>query len=301
MHAGYMQLLTVRGVPVYVHWSLAIPGVAIAAIAGFHPYEAVYCVFGFVALIVAHEMGHVMVAAFCGQRIFSIAISGAGGECRYQPTLSVARSLAIVSGGLLAQAALFLATLSYLSVAGETHGAFERCMVTNFTVVNLLIFVINILPIKARSHQHTDGYLATDGYVIWQLFLHKFRGHPHPYSVSVSGGKGLVFSPVTSMLSMDELVPAHFSIGIEILNDRTTPMEFVVEVLGRRMELSRDGAIEIMLGIHNNGGVLLFLTSKQRAEKAASEISADAIRFGHTLVCRAVDRGDAKAGNAPAH
>jgi hypothetical protein len=43
---------------------------------------------------------------------------------------------------------------------------------------------------------------------------------------------GVVFPPETDLLSIAELVPSGFVHGFEILNDNTTPMQFVVDALG---------------------------------------------------------------------
>jgi ATP-dependent Clp protease adapter protein ClpS len=74
--------------------------------------------------------------------------------------------------------------------------------------------------------------------------------------------------------------------GIEILNDRTTPMEFVVTTLMTHLGLTREQAIVKMLDIHNTGGTLIKLQSAREAQRIADAVSAEARASGHSFVCR---------------
>ena len=92
----------------------------------------------------------------------------------------------------------------------------------------------------------------------------------------------------TSLKSIPEFVPPGFAQGIEILNDHSTPMEFVTSVLGSSVGLGAEDARRAMLEIHRRGGVLLATPSIAEAERIAAEITAEAVKHGHPLVCRAV-------------
>jgi len=77
---------------------------------------------------------------------------------------------------------------------------------------------------------------------------------------------------------------------VEILNDNTTQMEFVVNAVMHHIGVSRQEAVRIMLTIHTRGGILLSIPSMAEAEKAAQGITADAREHNYTLVCRAVSK-----------
>ena len=94
--------------------------------------------------------------------------------------------------------------------------------------------------------------------------------------------------PETSLLSRPEFVPPGFTHGVEILNDNATPMEFVTFVLASSMGLSLRDANRTMLEIHTRGGALLATPSLAEAERIAAQITAEAARHGHPLVCRPV-------------
>jgi ATP-dependent Clp protease adapter protein ClpS len=97
-----------------------------------------------------------------------------------------------------------------------------------------------------------------------------------------------VLPPGTSLLSLPEFLPAGFSQGIEILNDNTTKMHFVVRVLIDHLGLSPADASNAMLAIHTRGGTLLPTASVADAERIAGQITAEAAKSGYSLACRAV-------------
>jgi len=111
---------------------------------------------------------------------------------------------------------------------------------------------------------------------------------------------GAVFPPETRLLSKPGFRPDGFVCGIEVLNDQTTPMEFVVSVLSRHLEISRGEAIVKMLEIHNTGGLLIPFPSPQKARSAADAMAAEARAAGHSFVCRYADTQPALEGDTPA-
>jgi ATP-dependent Clp protease adapter protein ClpS len=97
-----------------------------------------------------------------------------------------------------------------------------------------------------------------------------------------------VLPPGTSLTSIPELVPAGFTQGIEMLNDNATPMEFVAAVLGAHLGLNREASVHTMLAIHERGGALIATSSLAEAQRIAAQITAEAIKNGHPLMCRPV-------------
>jgi ATP-dependent Clp protease adapter protein ClpS len=97
-----------------------------------------------------------------------------------------------------------------------------------------------------------------------------------------------VFPPETSLVNIPGLVPPGFACGIEILNDNTTPMEFVVYALGEHLGMSYTDSAKAMLAIHTKGGALLSTPSLAEAKRIAEAISLEAAQHSHPLICRAV-------------
>jgi ATP-dependent Clp protease adapter protein ClpS len=92
----------------------------------------------------------------------------------------------------------------------------------------------------------------------------------------------------TSLISLPDFVPPGFTHGVEILNDNATPMEFVTSVLVSYFGLSPEDSNRTMLQIHRQGGALLPTSSLAEAQQIAEQITAEAARRGHPLVCRPV-------------
>jgi ATP-dependent Clp protease adapter protein ClpS len=97
-----------------------------------------------------------------------------------------------------------------------------------------------------------------------------------------------VFPPGTALKDIPEFVPAGFAQGLEILNDNTTPMEFVVSVLGSCVGLSPEDSYSTMLGIHAKGGALLPTSSLDEAQRIAARLTEEAVKHGYPLACSAV-------------
>ena len=107
-------------------------------------------------------------------------------------------------------------------------------------------------------------------------------------SISLKGAFSPVFPAGTSLLQTPGHVPAGFSCGIEIMNDNTTPMEFVISVLQSCLGISRSEAIRWMLEIHRKGGALFPLASFEEATRIAQAVTEEARALNHPLTCRAV-------------
>jgi ATP-dependent Clp protease adaptor protein ClpS len=109
------------------------------------------------------------------------------------------------------------------------------------------------------------------------------------------GAEERVFDPQTRLLDTGAFPPLDSAFGIEVLNDKLTPMDFVVEQLVAHAGLSNKDAVQAMLRIHVDGGMFLPLPTEEEALRAADEISRSAKQKGHPLICRSVDFRQANA------
>ncbi|MEO8673767.1 MAG: ATP-dependent Clp protease adaptor ClpS [Tahibacter sp.] len=281
---GSIRIATIRGAPVFVHWSFPAGGLVLSALAEFHPLPTLYFVVAYTLLIVLHEFGHLVAAWSLGLTVFAVDISGIGGICRIQMPRTVRDRAIVFSAGLIAQIILLLATLAFFHWHGPPHTPLTKCVAITFILVNSMFFAINLIP--GKSH----GGLSNDGMILWQLYQHVFRGHrlhaANPVDVSP------VYSTQTSLLTIAALVPPDFVTGVEIFNDNTTPMDFVVHVLTRHLQLDSHSAAQLMLAIHTHGGVLVPLVDRPSADAVALAITTDARANGYALLCRAVQMGE---------
>lgn len=153
------------GVPVYVHWSILFGGLLPSPWVGFHALELLYFTIGYIILVAVHEFGHALAAKTVGLKVLAVEMSIAGGVCRYEFAPSIGSALFVTSAGLLAQLLLLIVSMIYVSIIGDEAGTAENCLLLIFTFVNVLMFVINIIPVRALTG------LSTDGVVLWKLSI----------------------------------------------------------------------------------------------------------------------------------
>jgi hypothetical protein len=101
------------------------------------------------------------------------------------------------------------------------------------------------------------------------------RSVGRPTSIPLAGSSVAPISVIlpleTSLLTFPDFVPP--GCGVEVLNDDSTPMEFVVSMLSAQLGLDRKGTIRAMLAIHTKGGALLATPTRAAAEAAARAIT----------------------------
>lgn len=136
--------------------------------------------------------------------------------------------------------------------------------------------------IRVRTGAHTNGNLMLHVHDLGDLEAARAEWLSRHTSASPTLPIG------SSLLSMPDFVPAGFIQGIEILNDNTTPMKFVVDALSAHLSLSAEESNQTMLAIHTRGGVLIPTLSFTEAERIAALITADAAKQGYPLMCRPV-------------
>lgn len=282
------------GVPVYVHWSFLLGGVVISLFAQRDLYVICSCCSAYFLLILVHEAGHAIAAKLLGWEVTAIVISGLGGSCRTKGARTVGGALFLYSAGLLAQAVLFAASAAYIAVFGWPKSTYFICLINTFTFVNAFLFIMNLIPMRSSRG------IWSDGAMLWKLTLHKVFGRPNPLLGNTP--TSVIFAPETSLLSIAGLRPSDFTVGVEILNDDTTPMDFVVETFERRLEMTQQRAIELMMRIHKRGGLLWPTSDLETARQIEKGVAEDNRVHGRSLICRVVDASeyDAKAIKAGA-
>jgi len=84
--------------------------------------------------------------------------------------------------------------------------------------------------------------------------------------------------------SRQEIKPPPMFVVI-MLNDDFTPMDFVVEVLEKFFNMSREKATQIMLMVHIKGRATCGTYTKDVAETKASQVNRYARENQHPLLC----------------
>ena len=151
---GYLTVARVRGIPIRLHWSIPIGAFVFgrfAFVPGFW--------LGFFLLVLLHELGHAVLVQRYRLHVEAVEVHGLGGVCRYSGYPSPIERSVIAWGGVLAQALLFGATLATVWLLGSPTSAFGHELVSAFTMTNLVLIGINLIPVP-----------PLDGAEAWRVF-----------------------------------------------------------------------------------------------------------------------------------
>lgn len=102
---------------------------------------------GLLLLVLVHELGHALMVRYFRKKVVDIEVNGLGGLCRWSGEATPTQRASIAWGGVLAQALLYGATSLTLHFVGPPTGVYARELVQVFTVSNLWIGLVNLIPI----------------------------------------------------------------------------------------------------------------------------------------------------------
>lgn len=151
---GYFELGRLRGVPLRVHWSAPVGALIFG---GFSPPFWL----AFVVIVLLHELGHAFFVRRYRHRVLSIDLTGYGGLCRWQGDATMRERSVIAWGGVVAQATLLVAALTFVSVVGYPTSGPLRTLAHAFITTNAFLIGLNLLPIP-----------PFDGAEAWPLVKH---------------------------------------------------------------------------------------------------------------------------------
>lgn len=169
--AGSVSIGKIKGVPIYLHWSFPAGAIIPMGYARFSPIPSLYLCMGYVFLVALHEVGHLAAARITKHHVFSIGISGAGGQCLCEVPRSLKSAALIYSGGLVAQLALLAIGILGIQLLDDFGSFAYSYFIVTCTAMNAAILLLNAIPIKGGPH----GGSPTDGYVLWQLLKRYLR------------------------------------------------------------------------------------------------------------------------------
>lgn len=284
-HNGYLQIASISGVPIEVHWSFLLNGLWICMIGNIDLRQSGNYGLAYTLLILIHEAGHAVMARMLGLQVMRIQLHNAGGLCTNECPPQVWQSVLVFSAGLIAQLVTLLLTWAYITAFGRPESMTGQAVANTFIYVNAVVFIFCLLPTKGKDK------LASDGQVLLDLYRHVHHGlpHPHPFLAMVPPDQSPVFPSEMRLLTLPQFRTEEFQQGVEILNNQTTSAQFVLDLLSQHLELNQDEAMQKMLEIHNKGGVLIPLPAPEKARSVADAMASDVRAAGLTLVCRYAD------------
>lgn len=138
-----------RGILLRVRWTLPLLFLGTLC---WTPGSAIGCFL----VVLAHELGHAVLARWRGLHVLEIAVHGLGGHCRHSSGSALDESI-VAWGGVLAQAIVLAFTLPLYRLT--PHWTFLGSLLYGLTIPNVLMIVSNLVPRP-----------PLDGAKAWQLF-----------------------------------------------------------------------------------------------------------------------------------
>lgn len=271
------------GALVEIHWVLPLMGTLLLFVEYCAAWKVGCFILGMTLLVIIHELGHATMAQFLNVPLFRIEIKALSGYCQIDYPRQISHSALVWSAGLLAQLVVLLLTWLYVTLEGWPASGWGSALAQCFTRFNIYLMVFNLIPSR-----HKDG-VPNDGKVLWDLYRHVYHKHPLPSVVILNQEKSPIFSPDQHLLDLPQFRNSDFVQGVEILNNDSTTMVFVMDLLLRHLGLTEEEASERMFEIHNQGGVLIPVHSPAASRAAVAAMIADIQAAGSSLVCRYAD------------
>ena len=151
--SGYLRVGRIRDADLRLHWSLLIVAIVMIGIG------SGVALIALVLLVLAHELGHFVLARRCGLAVYRIDITPIGGTCTFDATSATPWDRAVIAwGGVLAQLALFVPALIFVKLVPMPTGPVEHYLSQVLAVLlplNLMMLLFNLVPMAPL-----DGHLA---------------------------------------------------------------------------------------------------------------------------------------------
>lgn len=150
---GSFQLATLRGVPIYVHFSLPMVG-AVLSFMEFRPWA----ILGVAIILLLHELGHTVLLRHYDLPVLGVQVHLVGAEVYTNDWATPWQRAVVAWGGVLAQALVFivlggLARLKLVSYEVRSHDLYSTLVGTN-----MLLAAVNLIPLG-----------TLDGVEAWKL------------------------------------------------------------------------------------------------------------------------------------
>jgi len=167
---SFVEVIEIRYVKVYAHWSvLAIGGLFLIG-ALERPWELLVALFSYYGVILLHECGHMVAAQRKGCRVNWIRLYPILGLVSFEQPYSQYDRAVIAWAGIVAQSLVAIPIVVWLSIFGYSKFDALNVGLGIWGYLSLMFAIFNLIPVPPL-----DGALA------WRLFpelLGRFRHRP---------------------------------------------------------------------------------------------------------------------------
>lgn len=162
--AALTKIMRIRGVDVYVHWTVFLVALLMLLNAGRKPVMTLTGLLSFLTLLLLHESGHMIAAQHLRTHVREIRLYPIFGLCFFDPPWSRFDHCVIAWGGVLAQAVIAVPLVMWTAFFGYTRFEALNAVLAILGAYSLLVAAFNLLPV---------GRL--DGAMAWFIFPEIFR------------------------------------------------------------------------------------------------------------------------------
>lgn len=142
------EVMRIKGVSVYVHWTVFLIA-AIILLGGLHrPVVGIVAMISYLAVILIHECGHLIAAQGMNCEVFSIKLYPILGLTCFQTPWSRFDHCVIAWAGVVAQAAVALPLVAWVSIFGYTPFEAVNAVLAILGFFSLGMAAFNLLPIR---------------------------------------------------------------------------------------------------------------------------------------------------------
>jgi stage IV sporulation protein FB len=149
------RVTNVKGVGVYVHWSVFLIAAIMLLAAVRRPLMTIVGLACYLSVLLIHECGHMVAAQRKGYQVECIKLYPIHGICCFQMPWSRYDHCVIAWGGVVAQAAVALPLVAWIAVFGYTRFAAVNAVLAILGAFSLLVAVYNLVPVG-----RLDGTIA---------------------------------------------------------------------------------------------------------------------------------------------
>jgi Zn-dependent protease len=153
------KVVQIRGVDTYVHWSVFLVAALMLANIGSRPGLTVAGLASYLSVLLIHEVGHLVAAQRLGCKVNSIKLYPVFGVTCFEIPWTRLDHCVIAWGGVLAQAAVAIPLVVWVSMFGYTRIDAINAVFAILGFFSLAVAVFNLLPIPPLDGATAWGLL----------------------------------------------------------------------------------------------------------------------------------------------
>lgn len=138
------EIMRIKGVRVYAHWSVLLLGAVILLGALERPAETLAAWTAFFSVILLHECGHMLAAQWKGYEVTAIELYPIHGFVRFQEPWSRYDDALIAWAGVAAQAVVAIPLLTWVAIFGFTGFDAVNVAIGILSYYSLAVAVLNL-------------------------------------------------------------------------------------------------------------------------------------------------------------